>query len=48
MVRLGAFRFAGLILAGLAAFVICVECLANVGGDSAPILEPTPTRQVID
>jgi hypothetical protein len=43
--RLGFFRVAWLVLALLAAFVIFVECLANVGGDSDPIREPQPTLQ---
>lgn len=48
MVRLGMVRIAWLVLAILAAFVIFVECMAEVGGDATPIEKPRPTvtRQV--
>ncbi len=39
-------RIAWLVLAILAAFVIFVECIADVGGDATPIPKPTATRQV--
>lgn len=39
-------RIAWLVLAVLAAFVIFVECLADVGGDATPIPQPMPTLQV--
>ena len=39
-------RIAWLVLAILAAFVIFVECLADVGGDATPIPKPTPTLQI--
>jgi hypothetical protein len=42
-VRLGFVRFSWLVLALLAAFVIFVECMADAGGDAAPIEQPTPT-----
>lgn len=41
--RLGFVRISWLVLTILAAFVIFVECLADAGGDAAPILQPTPT-----
>jgi hypothetical protein len=41
-------RIAWLILAVLAAFVIFIECMADVGGDAAPIPQPTPTAAVRD
>lgn len=44
LLRLGYVRFAWVILALLAAFVIFIECMADVGGDADPILEPTPTQ----
>ncbi|MEX0681950.1 MAG: hypothetical protein WD904_07130 [Dehalococcoidia bacterium] len=40
---IGAFRIAWLILALLLAFVIFIECMADVGGSAAPIPHPTPT-----
>jgi len=39
-------RIAWLVLAILAAFVIFVECIADVGGSATPIPRPTATRQV--
>jgi hypothetical protein len=36
-------RFAWFLLVALAAFVIFVECIADVGGDDDPIREPAPT-----
>lgn len=44
--RVGFVRIVWLILAALAAFVIFVECFADVGGGHDPILQPTPTRQI--
>ena len=41
---LGIVRIAWLVLAILAAFVIFVECLADVGGSATPIPRPTPSQ----
>lgn len=41
--RLRAIRIGWLLLALLAAFVIFVECLADIGGDQEPIRQPAPT-----
>jgi hypothetical protein len=48
VMRIGVVRFAWIVLAVLAAFVIFVECLADVGGDHEPIQQPHPTARIVD
>ena len=46
--RIGFLHLSWLVLGILAAFVIFVECLADAGGDAAPVEQPTPTAATRD